>query len=381
MNMRKTIAKYAVAAALFMFPTVGSALDISVQPLLPGTITNVQLSHFDIEGSGRGAPIFRLVIDNIGDTAYSDVIVVYTIQVVSSVVDGGIQTLYKGATDPFPVAENQRYEVLSTDFLNENSVNPIHIKYRIERMKNQSFESKILAAGTVPTGLIKISMYLARGRVDNHVKLVDAGQMEAEIVNISQLDLIAPGSPAASGNDGSIAISAPFPRFSWASDLRPNMYENCDRCTDKNVFEIAIYERKPGQGTLEVLASNPLVKSKTTVPYFDYPSYSRPLVPGATYLWRVTGYLKGVIDASFVSEPYAFTVAQTIDPDVAKTQQIIMSILYSMNFGGIFESLLRDYSAGISVQSNGKVVTDEELLLLQRRFLGGELKIVNVRVE
>lgn len=379
MISKNNLVKACISATLLCVPVW--ALDFSLVPIMPGTITNVQLSHYDIEGSGKGAPMFKLAIDNSGDTAHSGIIVVYSIEVASSALSGGLQTVYKGATDPFVVEANRRYEVLSNDFLNENSANPIHQKNRIEKLSNKALEQKVLDAGRVPTGLLRVSLYLAKGVARDHQRISKIELVEAEIVNVNQLDLITPGNSIENLNDGVVEINTPNPRFSWVSDLRADMYSDCDRCTDKNVFEISIFERKPGQSKNEVLASLPILKSKTTVAYLDYPSFGKQLTPGTTYLWRVTGLLKGIIDASFVSEPFAFKYAQMKNPDVESKIRGVSSILSCSEFGGVWESLKGDYGADVSVKLGGVALTSEQIKELENKFLNGTYTTVNVRVE
>ncbi len=381
MFLPKKMKKVARIVSLMALPFTASALDFSLIPIMPGTITNVQLSHYDIGGTGTGAPMFKLIIDNAGDTAHTGMIVVYTIEVASSALSSKPEVVYKGATDPFTIAAGARYEVLSNDFLNENSTNPIHQKNRIQKMENKALEEKVLAAGKVPTGDLKVTLYLAKGTTFSHTMVGSEEVVEAEIVNVSQLDLITPGMSTDNLNEGVDEIQTPSPRFSWISDLRANMYDECTRCYDKNVFELELYERKAGQSKNEVLASPAIFIQKTTVPYLDYPESAKKLVPGTTYLWRVKGLLKGIIDATVESESYAFKYAQTVNPAVAATLQGVESILAIGDFGATFEGLKGDFSAGAVVRYGGKDLSPQEVKDLATKFTNGTYKVINVRVE
>lgn len=357
-------------------------LDIVVIPLMPTTITNVQLSHYDIGGTGSGPTMFNLIVSNGGLDSVTNLAVVYCIRVNSVVLSGGDQIVYKGITDPFTLQAGESISTLSNNFLQKEGTG-IHQAHTIEKLKDKTLENKILDAGKIPTGKMTIQLDLVEktGPGTQQYELIKAGDpIEIEIINVNQLDLVSPGTPA---DESSIIldITNPNPRFIWFSDLMTNIYDDCALCFEKDVFEINIYERKPGQHKNEALASPPIMTARTREPFFDYPISGKQLKIGKTYIWQVKGFLKGVKNTYLLSDAFIFRYSDMSDPTINLMKQALQTILYHAEDGDQYTAMLNDYDSEITVYNEGSQLTLEQLQELATEFLNKEHTITSIEIE
>jgi hypothetical protein len=136
----------------------------------------------------------------------------------------------------------------------------------------KKFESVALPSGTMPAGFYKFDVVVEEiypGIPPNNPK----GQTDFTITltNPTSVELLFP-------SDGDQTVS-PLPLFQWMFDgIRSHL---------------AIFEKLPGQSTLEEAATGDTLLSRMVdATVFQYPSSSvRALQPGRTYVWYVEGIL------------------------------------------------------------------------------------------
>jgi hypothetical protein len=168
---------------------------------------------------------------------------------------------------------------------------PIEVEegtYEKNPAAKEKFETVALPSGTMPAGLYTF-----------HVQVVDVTpgttppgttDFTISLTNPTSIELLFP-------SEGDEMVS-PLPLFQWMYDgLRSH---------------IAIFEKLPGQSTLEEATNGDTVLSRVmTSTVFQYPSGGvRSLQPGKTYVWFVEGYVgsAGGVDEKVRSPLRSFKV-------------------------------------------------------------------------
>lgn len=357
-------------------------LNLEVIPLIPSTITNVQLAHYDIQGSGTGPTLFKIVLNNSGNTTEENLAIVYSISVNSIILSGGNQRLYKGLSSSFSLNGGEMLSILSNSFLQESGPG-VHQETTLEEMENTVLENQIIDAGKIPNGKLTLEFALVRKTGPGSLQyetLSTIEPIEVEILNVSQLDLASPGTSAY--EDGTILeITTPLPRFVWFSDLLTNMYDNCALCLEKDMYEIAVYEKRAGQSVQDALSHAPIMTGRTKEPHFYYPISGKQLQKGKTYLWQVKAFLKGVKNSYLLSDTYVFRYAAIRDPEIEQIRQAILIILGNSLSADEFLELSYEFNHKIEVLVDGKVLTIKELQKLVQEFTQGNKSVISTEIE
>ncbi len=350
------------------------SLSFRVIPLLPNVVTNVQLSHYDLEGQGRGPTIFTLVFDNLGDEQFHrNLQLIYTIKIETA--SQGSQVAYKGRTAQFTLAPNSHTEVLSNDFMKDNnSRTPIHIAYTLEEFDNTDLEKQVFDAGTIPTGKLIFEFELI-GSVDGE----NIETVEVDIFNPNQVNLISPGIISEVSemydipqyNDGVML-------FNWTSDLTASMYDGCISCDSKDVFEFQLFQRRVGQSESDALTSHPILVKRTRVPFVQLVTVGK-LERGATYYWKVYGLLQGILDGKIESEPFVFRFSDILDPDVEEIKRLIRSIL-SLSGNESYMEHVEDFDKSIQLWRSGEPIKLDELRELEQNLIDGKKSVQSITV-
>lgn len=356
-------------------------LTLEVLPLIPTTITNAQLAHYDISGTGSGPTLFKILLHNSGTKKEEQLAIVYTISVQSTIISNGNQVLYKGISSPFSLNAGESISLLSNSFLQEDGIG-IHQDITLEEMENTVLENQVIDAGKIPTGELIMQFELVRrsGTGSHQYDIIQkVDPLEVEIHNVSQLDLVSPGT--STEENTVLEITTPLPRFIWNSDLLTNIYDDCALCLEKDLFEVLLYEKKAGQTIQEALSSPPLITGRTKEPFFYYPITGKQLEKGHTYLWQVRAFLKGVKNSYLLSDTFIFRYAEIGDPQVEEIRQLLLTILANSPSSDTFLELSHEYGHQIEVTIDGKIITIHELKALAKEFTQGDHAIISTEIE
>ncbi len=370
--MNQTILKKVLALLFLSFAPLFS-LQFEVEQLAPEVITNLQLSQFDLEGSGLGPAIFKLKFDNTGDmTEYDNLELYYTLRLTQ---DGVSSTVYRGKTGQFSIPANSIIEILSNDFLLEdNSHTDIHLRYTIERVSSNSLRTAILNEGHVPSGLLELSFEL-RGSTINQV-IVPHG---VEIVYPNQVDLIYPGNPQSENRSFKSVVNGQEILFQWRSDLTSYIYEDCSICRSKDVFELEIFEMSSFLEDGDVTGKIPIFSVFTETDSYLFDA-ALELREGYTYMWRIKGLLQGLIEGEIVSSTHQFVYREGSELDQSELNRLITSIFILIGR----EDLMRDldsYEDIIPLNDDGRKLTLDELRILEADLRNGTTEVHGIRVE
>ncbi len=349
------------------------ALQFEVEQLAPEVITNLQLSQFDLEGSGLGPAIFRLKFDNMGDmTEYDDLELFYTLRITQN---GVTSILYRGKTAIFSIPANSRVEVLSNDFLaEENGRTDIYLNYTLERISSNSLRTTILDEGRVPSGQLELSFELRGGSVDQV-----SPSHNIEIVYPQRVDLMYPGVSQSDNSSFNSVVNGQEILFQWNSDFAPYLYENCTMCRSKDVFELEIFEVSSFTDGGNFTGRVPLftVRTETNSYLFDA---AMELREGHTYLWRVKGLLQGLTEGEIVSSTYRFVYREGGEIAQSEMHRVLTSIFTLIGR----EDLARDfdsYEDVIPLSDDGRKLTLDELRVLEAELRSGMTEVHRIRVE
>jgi hypothetical protein len=160
--------------------------------------------------------------------------------------------------------------------------------YQKNQAAKEKFENVALPSGTMPAGLY--TFYVEVLDVTPGTSSPGTTQFTINLTNPTTVELLFP-------SDADEMVG-PLPLFQWIFDgLRSH---------------IAIFEKLPGQSTLEEATDGDTVLSKeVTSTVFQYPSSGvRSLQPGKTYVWFVEGYAGGAggVDQKIKSPLRSFKV-------------------------------------------------------------------------
>jgi hypothetical protein len=349
-----------------------AALDFDLFSTMPSIITNVNLSHYDVTQSGKGPAMFTAQVrgDNEPHTRLD---IEFTIEVEASVLGPGRHLVVKGYSNKFDLAANEIATVYSNQFMQLNPTVPVkfHRKATSYVMQNDALKQKVLDGGKIPTGHLYYTM-----RLRENGTLVATGSLDREIINVSRLEPMFPG--AGADQPDVPKIYTPYPVFSWISDMNdPDLYGG------GNLFEVKVYKMETGYSVTEALYSRPVFEIRTTKMSFEYPLNARSLEAGATYVWQVKAFLKGIIDASMVSEPFVFqyvSSGESGDPDVARIYDDLI-LLLSADYPSVAERLMEmksKYNARAVIHDGARTETPLFINDLKRRMMSGELEITTI---
>ncbi len=361
------------------------ALKLTLQPLMPSQITNANIWHYDIEAKGTGPTMFIIYV--LGDTQSYDksLVVRYKILVNSVAVGEGWGVAYEGKTNPFSLASNEQAVVTSNQFLVNSPDNTakFYRSQRIQKLELDELKQRILSSGNIPTGQMRFQMMLE----DLSGNVLSQDEFQVEILNVSKLELIAPGSEGSGNNQDAAVIFTTYPVFTWTSDLYNGIYQ------DLPVFEIKIFSWLSGQSVEAALQARPHHTAQVSENVFSYPSGARPLEKGNAYLWQVTGILRGLMNGVLSSKIYAFRVSEDLIPEnlggggfsaIGNDVSQALSALGMILNGSGYEEWLNQFQipfVSVKIQMDGQASNVEVLQNLANTFLSGNYQIKRVIVE
>ena len=353
------------AVCILMFSVAGPAFSIDLQyiPVLPPIITNPSLSQIDLFGEGIGAPIFILSLNNAGDTGtYTSLRIRYTATLEFS--DNGTQRrqlLYEGLTGEFTVSANEVIKISSTEFLKgNNSSVRTSLKYMEYELDDPVLKDRLISSALAPDGILTFALELYppfdQDREDN--------SFSHRIMNTTSIDPVAPGNEL---GQPPAELYSQRPQFTWVSQLYPGIYNGDD------VFELRIYEARPGVSSSEALARTPFFTRRINAYNFQYPADAHQLVPGYTYYWQVTGFLRGAFTSELRSDVYAFTMVPLIDSTAVFNPRRIDEVLEILRplIGDAMVEQFADYISG-EIRIDNDPVSKAKLSEIVRRIITGE---------
>ncbi len=359
----------------FALISLSKGIELRVISTMPQTITNVNLGHYDIGATGKGPTMFIIEIDNINDTCtYTNLQIRYLVNIESIIFSNEQMKVYEGLTDPFPIAAGELVRVLSNDFLQEDNPDPnvrFHQENRVSRIEDKTLEEQILSSARIPSGNLEMVITLETSAGE----IIGQESLGAEITNVTRVNLISPGRPI---DEELIEVFNPYPVFTWSSNLTADMYQNCDLCSDKNVFELRIYKKQAGQSDADILNSTPIRTVRLTQPIYQYPSTGIKLEEGMVYYWEVVGLLKGIVESEIKSEPYMFVFKGQANYQKCQFKGFFENILIGTDYESLIDKVA-EYNGDCTVKLNGKIMTFNELLGLENEFLSNKYTVINAR--
>lgn len=213
--------------------------------------------------------------------------------------------------------------------------------YAIEPQAKKKFEETALPSGSLPAGTYNFTVV-----VTPQGGSPATSAFSIVLSNPSTIQLVFPV-------DGDPAVNQ-FPLFQWQYDGVQS--------------RISIFEKLPGQGSLEEAASGiPLVSTEVAAKSYQYPSSGvRPLQPGSTYVWFVEGLVgvSGGSGTAIKSSLRSFTVARAGFPTTASVIDELERLL-NRKYKPVFDQIRSEgLSSSGTVRLNGSPVGSAELLHL-----------------
>lgn len=340
------------------------ALDMHFIVTMPSVITGGTITQFDVFGSGVGAQIFTLMLDNIKDnTTYTGLTLRYRVHYYQQ-SGGGRKLLYEGLSNQFTMLPNEYVPPISSkDFFKKN--NPaVKVSIRItvfELSDSDPLKKQFLDTQKIPDGKIRYTMILRSSTVNIEKS------SEHIVINTSKVELVTPG---ASATDLIQTIFNPNPVFIWNSDLPPNIYGSDD------VFEIRIYKANSGESPAQALSRVPVVKAGAKILQYKLPDQGYRLIPGATYYWEVVGFIKGISTSEIKSSPFGFKMTKPVNPKVQEVINTIKPIFDESILEKIYE-----YDSDVIIKIDGHEKDVNELRELVQKILTEENSIQYTTVE
>ncbi len=231
--------------------------------------------------------------------------------------------------------------------------------YEKDPAAKSRFEQVALPSGVLPSGSYKFAVSVTELRAGSNA----TDEFSIVLTNPSNLELLFPF-------DGDDAVN-PFPLFQWNFDGRTS--------------HISVFERLPGQATLEETASGvPQLSADVPGTSFQYPTSGvRPLLPGHTYVWFVEGRIPSVGGAETVirSTLRSFTVANA---GVASLPSLLDELERALDpkYKPVFDQLRAEgMSPTGTIRLNGSPVSQGDLLRLISVLRSDPESVLSVRVE
>jgi hypothetical protein len=230
--------------------------------------------------------------------------------------------------------------------------------YNVDNAARRQLEQTSLSGGQVPSGTytFNVDVYPAAG--GSHTSTA----FTIVLTNPTTLELISP-------IDGDQFVT-PFPLFQWLYDGPRS--------------RISIYEKLPGQSTLEEAVSGiPHYSTVTTSNSLQYPSTgARLLQPGKTYVWYVEGLsnASGGTTIGRKSAPRSFTVS-------SNGAQSLSSILDDLaralpQYQSLFDELKsQGFTTAGTLQLNGATISVSDLQRLLNKLRTNPDAVTSVELE
>jgi hypothetical protein len=256
-------------------------------------------------------------------------------------------------TDPFSISPTR---TITNIDLGRTIAVPV---YTVDGNARRRLEESALPGGTVPSG----------GYAFNVVVTPVGGTptpptvFTITLTNPSSVELLFP-------SDGDQSVNE-FPLFQW-------LWDGADS-------EISIYEKLPGQSSLEEVVSGvPHLSRTLQTKSFQYPSSGvRALIPGKTYVWFVKGLagVAGGTQAATRSVLRSFSVASGGRADYSALLEELERVL-GPRYKSLFDQIRAEgLSPSETIRLNGSQISTAELLELLNLFRADQELVNSVRLE
>ncbi len=354
----------ALLLSFFLVQTV-CALSMQFMVTMPPVITNGTVSAFDIFGNGSGAQIFIILLDNRGDHDFHRGLALrYRVDYLPQ--DGSPpKKLYEGLSYPFVMGPFEQVPPISSkEFLikNNKSVKVALSRTLFEMADSDPLKKQFLDTQKIPDGIVRYTMIL-----EQNFSVLFQQSSDHTVINTSRVDLIAPGSTPSGMMP---VIYNMYPLFVWTSDLPPNIYGNDD------VFTLRLYKAKSGESAALALSRIPVFSRGTKTPQYQLTKQDYRLIPGATYYWEVSGFVKGVTISEIKSSPFGFKVAKSVNTefwDIINTLRLI--------YGEDILEKVYDYDSQVTLKIDGSTITIEELREMVQKVQSETFSILSTTVD
>lgn len=256
-------------------------------------------------------------------------------------------------TQPFTVAPARTFTNL--DLANS----PLVKEYRIKNVVQEKYAEDLRSSQVLPAGTYTVNVEVFP--VGQNIPQTSA--FAFVLTNPTAIELVAP-------MDADLMVNR-FPLFQWRFDgLRSR---------------ISVFERLPGQGSLEESASGvPHARAEVTTNSYQYPSAGvRTLEPGKSYVWFVEGLARtaGNTSASLRSEIRSFTVAGEGAPGLQTSLDELERAL-GPKYTSVFDQIRAEHlSPTGTLRINGTAISSVDLLRLIGQFRNDPDAVLNVTIE
>jgi hypothetical protein len=365
MRTRKAFRVWILMFACMLGSVVSAAHAVTVELVrtLPAVITGVNLGDYDLTADGTGPQMFVIFLSSLDETAArSGLRLRYTVHISGS--DGTSERVYDGLSNYFTMNPGEMITITSNQFFERDAGNPLpHLVTTLFSMSDRD-KQEIINRQRIPDGSLRFSITLESGGLPGGA----TKSFNCSILNTTRVTLLSPGASAGSGMLP--VVTEQYPVFLWQSDLVPGIYGGGD------VFEIRIWKARTGQSPAEVIGGPPTIRQRLDAFTFEYPRNGELLVPGATYYWQVTGFLKSTTTTLINSDIYRFRMARQPAPEVLEVIALLRMVYDEQEI-----SQLLDYDAGVTIKINGRVVTVDALrqLILNIVAANNEITATTVR--
>ena len=233
--------------------------------------------------------------------------------------------------------------------------------YNVDNAARRQLEQTSLSGGHIPAGTYSFNVRVtsADGLIQS-IPPVDP--FEIILTNPTSLELISP-------IDGDQFVT-PFPLFQWLYDGPRS--------------RISIYEKLPGQSTLEEAVSGiPHYSTVTTSNSLQYPSTgARLLQPGKTYVWYVEGLsnASGGTTIGRKSAPRSFTVSSNGSHSLSSILDDLARAL--PQYQSLFDELKsQGFTTAGTLQLNGATISVSDLQRLLNKLRTNPDAVTSVELE
>lgn len=331
---------------------------------MPTVITKGTVTEFDLFGTGSGAQVFIIILDNGGDIKhYRGLTLRYRVDYLPG--DGSPKKkLYEGISYPFTMAPHEQVPPISSkDFLKKNNhtVKASISKTLFELSNTDPLKKQFLDTQKIPDGTVRYTM-----KLEHKFSILDVQTSDHIVLNTSTVELLTPGA-AVSGNPPVEYNTNPL--FIWTSDIPPNIYGSAD------VFTVRIFKARIGESAAQALSGIPVVERGTRTTQYQVPQQDYRFTPGAVYYWEVIGYVKGIATSEIKSGPFGFRMAKPINIEFWEVVNTLKQV-----YGEDILEKIYEYDAAVTIKRDGKTIDIQELKEIIRKIKAEEFSIQSTHV-
>lgn len=322
-----------IVAGMFFLPGLVHGQANIVVTTQAAPVNSLTINDIDFLNSTTPKWLFTINVRNLQPRTITATMVIRLTANLSA--SGSFQDAVVLRTNQFSINGNG-----SKTFTNLDLRDPVlKQSYVLDPLAKKKFEETALPSGSLPAGAYNFTV-----TVTPTTGSPATGAFSIILSNPSSIQLVFPA-------DGDPAVNQ-YPLFQWQYDgVRSR---------------ISIFEKLPGQGSLEEAASGiPLIRTEVAAKSYQYPSAGvRPLQPGNTYVWYVEGLVgvAGGTGTPLKSTLRSFIVARA---GVPTTTSVIDELerLLNRKYKPIFDQIRSEgLSYSGTVRLNGAPVGNADLL-------------------